>query len=276
LHGRVKRSFAPAKHASATGCASVAGQIEGARAAPTDQGCAVLAALLAKGWRGWGLLSGQSGNRMPLRAFRVVIHCRPTQYENAATHLRHPKLANNNFSNSLSRIRSRFKFPIMLIYSFAAAVSDFNVSTEVPKVPCQSCCFKPAQIFLENLRKCLDELLCLHRTHGASMALANVIKHLKFRARKLQQGLKGHHPLQSFACAAWADEMVSTDARHYKRPPAKADPAALSFRASDRCSNLSFRQVQPPYSPDLNPIEPSFSKLKTHLRKAGERSVPAL
>jgi hypothetical protein len=122
----------------------------------------------------------------------------------------------------------------------------------------------------------LDELLCLHRTHGASMALANVIKHLKFRARKLQQGLKGHHPLQSFACAAWADEMVSTDARHYKRPPAKADPAALSFRASDRCSNLSFRQVQPPYSPDLNPIEPSFSKLKTHLRKAGERSVPAL
>jgi hypothetical protein len=70
--------------------------------------------------------------------------------------------------------------------------------------------------------------------------------------------------------------MVSTDARHYKRPPAKADPAALSFRASDRCSNLSFRQVQPPYSPDLNPIEPSFSKLKTHLRKAGERSVPAL
>jgi hypothetical protein len=39
---------------------------------------------------------------------------------------------------------------------------------------------------------------------------------------------------------------------------------------------VSFRQVQPPYSPDLNPIEPSFSKLKTHLRKAGERSVPAL
>jgi hypothetical protein len=222
-----------------------------------------------------GLQSSERHHGAPGRS--LMTHCRPTQYENAATHLHHPKLANNNFTNSLSRIRSRlFKFPIMLIYSFAAAVSDFNVSTEVPKVPCQSCCFKPAQIFLENLRKCLDELLCLHRTHGASMALANVIKHLKFRARKLQQGLKGHHPLQSFACAAWADEMVSTDARHYKRPPAKADPAALSFRASDRCSNLSFRQVQPPYSPDLNPIEPSFSKLKTHLRKAGERSVPAL
>lgn len=32
----------------------------------------------------------------------------------------------------------------------------------------------------------------------------------------------------------------------------------------------------PPYSPDLNPIEQSFAKLKAQLRKAKERSVPAL
>ena len=32
----------------------------------------------------------------------------------------------------------------------------------------------------------------------------------------------------------------------------------------------------PPYSPDLNPIEMAFSKLKAHLRKAAERSMPAL
>jgi len=32
----------------------------------------------------------------------------------------------------------------------------------------------------------------------------------------------------------------------------------------------------PPYSPDLNPIEMAFSKLKTLLRKAAERSVTAL
>jgi hypothetical protein len=56
LHGHVKRSFAPATQAGETRCASVAGPIEGARAAL--QGCAVLAALLAKGWRGWGLPSG--------------------------------------------------------------------------------------------------------------------------------------------------------------------------------------------------------------------------
>jgi transposase len=32
----------------------------------------------------------------------------------------------------------------------------------------------------------------------------------------------------------------------------------------------------PPYSPDLNPIEQSFAKLKANLRKAEERTVPAL
>src|SRR5258708_12623349 len=111
------------------------------------------------------------------------------------------------------------EFSIMLIYSFAAAVSDFNVSTGVPKVPSQSCCFKPAQMFLENLRKCLDELLCLHRTHGASMALANVINHLKFRARKLQQGLKGQHPLHSSPSPASADDNRSTISLLCNPPP---------------------------------------------------------
>jgi len=32
----------------------------------------------------------------------------------------------------------------------------------------------------------------------------------------------------------------------------------------------------PPYSPDLNPIEQAFSKLKAHLRKAAERTIPRL
>jgi transposase len=31
-----------------------------------------------------------------------------------------------------------------------------------------------------------------------------------------------------------------------------------------------------PYSPDFNPIEQSFAELKSHLRKAKERTVPAL
>jgi transposase len=32
----------------------------------------------------------------------------------------------------------------------------------------------------------------------------------------------------------------------------------------------------PPYSPDFNPIEKAFSKLKAHLRKAAERTVSGL
>ena len=32
----------------------------------------------------------------------------------------------------------------------------------------------------------------------------------------------------------------------------------------------------PPYSPDFNPIENAFSKLKAHLRKAAERTVDSL
>ena len=32
----------------------------------------------------------------------------------------------------------------------------------------------------------------------------------------------------------------------------------------------------PPYSPDFNPIEQAFSKLKAHLRKAAERTIQGL
>ena len=32
----------------------------------------------------------------------------------------------------------------------------------------------------------------------------------------------------------------------------------------------------PPYSPDFNPIEKAFAKLKAHLRKAAERTIEGL
>ena len=35
-------------------------------------------------------------------------------------------------------------------------------------------------------------------------------------------------------------------------------------------------QYLPPYSPDLNPIEMAFSKMKAHLRKAAEQTIPGL
>jgi transposase len=36
------------------------------------------------------------------------------------------------------------------------------------------------------------------------------------------------------------------------------------------------RRVLPPYSPDFNPIEKAFARLKALLRKAGERTVSGL
>jgi transposase len=35
-------------------------------------------------------------------------------------------------------------------------------------------------------------------------------------------------------------------------------------------------RLLPAYSPDLNPIEMAFAQLKSHLRKAAERTMPAL
>jgi transposase len=55
----------------------------------------------------------------------------------------------------------------------------------------------------------------------------------------------------------------------------------LSAHKSDRTRDLieakGARLVfLPPYSPDLNPIEMAISKFKTLLRKAAERTIPAL
>ena len=46
-------------------------------------------------------------------------------------------------------------------------------------------------------------------------------------------------------------------------------------RASRTPPRVRLRHYHSPYSPDLNPIEQVFAKLKTLLRKAAERTVEA-
>jgi hypothetical protein len=46
--------------------------------------------------------------------------------------------------------------------------------------------------------------------------------------------------------------------------------------ASVRQSRRATLRYLPKYSPDLNPIELSFSQLKADLRKAAERTIPRL
>jgi transposase len=50
--------------------------------------------------------------------------------------------------------------------------------------------------------------------------------------------------------------------------------AAAARQALDRAGLA--RRYLPPYSPDLNPIEQAWSKMKEHLRQAGARSIEAL
>ena len=54
-------------------------------------------------------------------------------------------------------------------------------------------------------------------------------------------------------------------------PAHKGDKVAELIEAKG-----AVRLLLPPYSPDLNPIEMAFAKLKTLLRKAAERTVGAL
>jgi transposase len=49
----------------------------------------------------------------------------------------------------------------------------------------------------------------------------------------------------------------------------------LGVRAAIEATGASL-QLLPPYSPDLNPIENAFAKLKAHLRKAAARAIPDL
>ena len=54
----------------------------------------------------------------------------------------------------------------------------------------------------------------------------------------------------------------------------------INLRAHTSCSDArlmkSWRSTLPPYSPDFNPIEMAFAKLKALLRKAAERTVDRL
>ena len=50
---------------------------------------------------------------------------------------------------------------------------------------------------------------------------------------------------------------------------------AAGIREAIEARGAALRYL-PQYSPDLNPIEMPFSKLKTYLRKAAERKIPGL
>ena len=58
--------------------------------------------------------------------------------------------------------------------------------------------------------------------------------------------------------------------------PAPPDASTLDVRPQAIKAAGATLIYLPKYSPDLNPIEPAFSKLKAHLRKAQERTIDTL
>ena len=76
---------------------------------------------------------------------------------------------------------------------------------------------------------------------------------------------------------AWTEQMLAPELRPgdivIMDNLAAHKVAGIAKAIADRGAELRFL---PPYSPDLNPIEQAFAKLKALLRKAAERSVDGL
>jgi transposase len=66
---------------------------------------------------------------------------------------------------------------------------------------------------------------------------------------------------------------ASPAARRHRDNPGSHKGTAVRRAIRNAGGHLLFL---PPYSPDLNPIEMAFAKLKTLLRKADERSIAAV
>src|ERR1035441_6061665 len=66
-----------------------------------------------------------------------------------------------------------------------------------------------------------------------------------------------------------------TQARRHRDDGQPPRPQGCRCARGDRSSRCNAAFL-PKYSPDLNPIEQAFSKLKAHLRKAAERTIPRL
>ena len=70
--------------------------------------------------------------------------------------------------------------------------------------------------------------------------------------------------------------MPNAPARRHRYPRQPKQPQGGGSRGSDPCAAGATLLYLPPYSPDLNPIEKFFSKLKALLRKAAKRTIDAL
>jgi len=127
------------------------------------------------------------------------------------------------------------------------------------------------------------------RTRGRSRSGARVRDHAPFRYRGTQTFLAGLRcdglvapwvidgPIDRPIFEAWVETQLAPTLQ-------KGDVVILDNLAVHKSPKAAafLRQrgawflFLPPYSPDLNPIEMAFAKLKAHLRRIGARTIDAL
>lgn len=84
-------------------------------------------------------------------------------------------------------------------------------------------------------------------------------------------------PMDGDAFVAWCEQMLAPTLRAGDIVIMDNLPAhkVAGVRAGIEATGAMLRYL-PPYSPDFNPIENAFAKLKAHVRKAAARTVEAL
>lgn len=84
-------------------------------------------------------------------------------------------------------------------------------------------------------------------------------------------------PMDGNAFLAWCEQMLAPTLRPGDVVIMDNLPAhkVAGVRAAIETTGAMLRYL-PPYSPDFNPIENAFAKLKAHVRKAAARTVEAL
>jgi len=84
-------------------------------------------------------------------------------------------------------------------------------------------------------------------------------------------------PMDGEAFLAWCEQMLATVLRPRDVVIMDNLPAhkVVGVRQAIEATGAVLLYL-PPYSPDFNPIENAFSKLKAHVRKAAARTIEAL
>ncbi len=108
--------------------------------------------------------------------------------------------------------------------------------------------------------------------HWKTITFVGGLTHAGFVAPMLLDG-----PMDGESFLAWIEQMLAPTLREGDIVVMDNLPAhkVAGVRQAIEARGAKLRYL-PPYSPDLNPIENAFSKLKAHVRKSAARTLDAL